>query len=194
MSEAIMLSNLASLTAASGPSWQAHHSSSSLAPRAARAEPLPGHVDTVTGLLNCSGVVAAVTALLESAAARRAVGALLCLDLGGAEALGALAEGRCTETRDALLRDVAEALREAVRGADAVGRLGGDDFVVVLEGLGDLANASRIAEAVMRALRRLPVSGGAEGLSPRIGVMRLPPSPRAAASMFAARAEAVSAA
>jgi diguanylate cyclase (GGDEF)-like protein len=160
--------------------------------RCARAAPPPNHVDVVTGLLNRSGIVAAVTALLESASPRCGVAALLCVDLGGPEMLAALAEGGCPECRDALLRNVAGALREAVRGADAVGHLGGDDFVVVLEGLGELANASRIAQAVVESLRRLPVSGG-EGLAPRIGVTRLPPSPRVAASMFAARVESVEA-
>jgi diguanylate cyclase (GGDEF)-like protein len=191
MTEAILLRSPAPPAVPAGTRWHAH-----LAPagqRGPRPLPPPHHVDAVTGLLNRSGIVAAVSSLIESASARRAVGALLCIDLGGPEALAGLAEGRCPETRDTLLRDVADALREAVRGADAVGHLGGDDFVVVLEGLGDLANAGRIADAVMQALRRLPTSGAAEGLCPRIGVTRLPQSPRAAASMFAARARAVGA-
>jgi len=61
----------------------------------------------------------------------------------------------------------------------------------VLEGLGDLANAARAAEATMAALRRVRVPGVAATLAPRIGVTRMPASARVLASMFAARAAAL---
>jgi GGDEF domain-containing protein len=158
--------------------------------RRPRARPPSHFVDPVTGLLNAAGLVDAVTGM-EAGLGGPAHGALLCVDLGGPEVLSAIAALAGLGGRDAVLRAAGAALCAAVRGADAVGRLAGDDFVIVLEGLGDLANASRSAETAMAALRRVRVPGRAVGgLTPRIGVMRLP-SAQDSAAMFAARAALV---
>lgn len=149
-------------------------------------EPTGDCLDAVTGLLNRAGLEACLTALIDAGAAQRGVGAMLCVDLGGPDVLEALACSSAPSAADELLRTAARVMRRSVRGADAIGRLGGDDFVVVLEGLGDLANAARIAETMLFALRQLPVQGAVR-LAPRIGVTRLPASARAIASMFAAR-------
>lgn len=152
--------------------------------------PAGARLDTVTGLLNRAGLEQALTGLLDAGDSKRGIGAMLCVDLGGPDVLETLARAAGADAVDDLLQAAARVLRQSVRGADAVGRLGGDDFVIVLEGLGDLANASRIAETVLFALRQLPLRGAA-GLAPRIGVTRLPASSRAIASMFAARESAL---
>ena len=54
------------------------------------------------------------------------------------------------EAGDALLVEVAHRLRQCVRGEDTVARLGGDEFAVLL---GDSANAERVAERILDALR-----------------------------------------
>ena len=63
----------------------------------------------------------------------------------------------------------------------------GNAVVIVLEGLADLAHASRAAETALAALRRVRVPGQSACLAPRIGVTRLPGSIRAVSAMFAAR-------
>jgi diguanylate cyclase (GGDEF)-like protein len=161
--------------------------------RRPRPRPPSNFVDPVTGLLNRAGLVDAVATMFESAGTLPGFGALLCVDLGGAEVLSAIAEKSGLGGRDGVLRASAGALCSAVRGADAVGRLTGDDFVVVLDGLGDLAHASRASEAAMAALRRVRVPGQSAELAPRIGVMRLPASVRTVAWMFAAREAVVGA-
>jgi diguanylate cyclase (GGDEF)-like protein len=153
--------------------------------------PRGASLDAVTGLLNRFGLERALTALLEAGDAKRGFGAMLCVDLGGPDILENLACSAGAAAVEDLLQHAARILKHSVRGADAVGRLGGDDFVVVLEGLGDLANASRIAETMLFALRQLPLQG-VPGLAPRIGVTRLPASARAIASMFSARELALS--
>jgi len=49
---------------------------------------------------------------------------------------------------DELLRQVSARLRAAVRPADTVGRLSGDEFAIILPGLVDPADAARLAERV----------------------------------------------
>jgi diguanylate cyclase (GGDEF)-like protein len=154
-------------------------------------EPVGDFLDAVTGLLNRSGLERSLTSLIDASDAKRGVGAMLCVDLGGPDVLEGVAVAAGPAAADELLRAAARVLRQSVRGADAIGRLGGDDFVVVLEGLGDLANAARIAETMLFALRRMPLQAGA-GLAPRIGVTRLPESACAVAAMFAARELALS--
>lgn len=82
---------------------------------------------------------------------------------------------------DAVLRRVARAAREAVRPTDHVGRLGGEEFVVVLPGL-SADNAVALAETLRRAIEE---SGrGVEAgplVTASIGIALLVPGSSAAA-------------
>jgi len=151
------------------------------------------HGDPVTGLLDRSGLEVLLTQLVESGGRARGVGAMLCVDLGGPDLLEVLARQGGDDAVDEALRAAADVLRRAVRGRDPVGRLGGDDFVIVLEGLGELSNASRVAEGVLARLKAIHLKSGVM-LAPRLGVTRLPTSGRAISSMFNARELALSAA
>lgn len=55
---------------------------------------------------------------------------------------------------DALLRAVGERLCGSLRATDTVARWGGDEFVCVLEGLGDAGAATHVAAQIHRALLR----------------------------------------
>ncbi len=63
---------------------------------------------------------------------------------------------------DQVLRDVAARMQGALRGHDAVGRYGGEEFVVVLNGAG-LAVARTVAERIRQRVAAEPVS--ADGVS-----------------------------
>ncbi|HYC02880.1 MAG TPA: EAL domain-containing protein [Azospirillaceae bacterium] len=57
-------------------------------------------------------------------------------------------------TGDLLLRGVADRLRATVRAEDTVGRLGGDEFLVIAEHVPDATEAMRVAERLQQALAR----------------------------------------
>jgi diguanylate cyclase (GGDEF)-like protein len=88
---------------------------------------------------------------------------LFAIDLNGFKAvndtLGHL-------TGDLILKRVAERLKRKVRGADTVARVGGDEFVIVVNDLARPENCTKIAEALRAAIEGVSVPG-TEGL--RIG-------------------------
>ena len=53
---------------------------------------------------------------------------------------------------DALLRDIARRLKASVRGSDTVARFGGDEFVVLVEGLPEALHAGTIARKLLDAI------------------------------------------
>lgn len=79
-------------------------------------------------------------------------------------------------TGDRMLRAAGERLRGIVRGNDAVFRLGGDEFTVLLEGLSEVGEAEAAAEQVITGFEQpLELDNGQEVLiSPSIGVSIYP--------------------
>lgn len=66
------------------------------------------------------------------------------------------------ETGDLLLRGVADRLRANVRETDTVARISGDEFMLVLPGLTNVDDASRIAQKILAGLRQPFVIAGHE--------------------------------
>ncbi len=74
---------------------------------------------------------------------------------------------------DDLLRIVADRLRAAVRDRDSVGRIGGDEFIVVCPGVQTRTLALQVAERIATSLLRpVTVGGTAMNLQASIGVAR----------------------
>jgi diguanylate cyclase (GGDEF)-like protein len=65
---------------------------------------------------------------------------------------------------DAVLREVGQRMRAVLRDYDAIGRYGGEEFLMVLGGA-DLAGARDVAERVRLAVRSQPVQHGSIALS-----------------------------
>ncbi|MBB1441031.1 GGDEF domain-containing protein, partial [Shewanella sp. SG41-4] len=76
---------------------------------------------------------------------------------------------------DKLLKNIAQRLRDCVRKSDTVGRFGGDEFVVVLNGIDSFDKVLVIAENI-RAQLEIPYQFDSLNLqlSPSIGVARYP--------------------
>jgi diguanylate cyclase (GGDEF)-like protein len=90
---------------------------------------------------------------------------------------------------DAVLVEVARALREQCREIDHVARYGGEEMALVLPQT-DLAGASELAERVRRAIARKPIGrfdgGGEIGVTASFGVAAVPESAADAQGLIAA--------
>ena len=110
----------------------------------ARIEHLAWH-DPLTGLANR----ASLWQTMETWLAAPAPFALLFLDLDGFKKVN---DGHGHGIGDEVLRAAAERLRHGVAGTDVVGRFGGDEFVVLLAGIGEDARAFAIANRLIAEL------------------------------------------
>jgi diguanylate cyclase (GGDEF)-like protein len=76
---------------------------------------------------------------------------------------------------DLLLRAVAERVQERVRASDTVGRIGGDEFVIVLPDIADVSDILVVAEKMREALRQsFVIEGHVLHLSTSIGISIYP--------------------
>lgn len=85
-------------------------------------------------------------------------------------------DGHSHEAGDAVLRDIGRILYETVRKTDIVGRYGGEEFLLLLPGVG-LGAAEQRANQVLDAVRRMRVawSGGTlDGITASIGLAVMP--------------------
>ncbi len=71
---------------------------------------------------------------------------------------------------DAILVEVARRLRQGVRGSDLAARVGGDEFVIVLDLVIDAQNALYVAERIHRRLTEPPLSVGELTVGVSVGV------------------------
>lgn len=94
--------------------------------------------------------------------------AVLFVDLDGFKLVN---DGLGHEAGDRLLVEVARRLREVVRGADLITRFGGDEFVIVSEGLSRDADAVALGERIVSAVgREYPVGSHSCTLSCCVGI------------------------
>jgi diguanylate cyclase (GGDEF)-like protein/PAS domain S-box-containing protein len=128
--------------------------------------------DFLTGLPNR---VLLLDRLQQCLAAARREGkqmALMYLDLDHFKAIN---DTHGHAAGDAVLKEVAQRLMRSVRGADTVSRQGGDEFVVVLDGIGDAEDAAHIAGNIMEAIAGIDHAGGVPiKLSTSIGISLYP--------------------
>jgi diguanylate cyclase (GGDEF)-like protein len=128
--------------------------------------------DSLTGLWNRRGVLAMLSADLERATREGSPLALVVADLDHFKAVN---DTRGHLVGDEVLRQVGRRLHDAVRPYDGVGRLGGEEFLVVLPGA-PAPVAAEVAERVRRAIAGSPiaVAGGELALTLSAGVAAAP--------------------
>jgi diguanylate cyclase (GGDEF)-like protein len=72
---------------------------------------------------------------------------------------------------DEALRSLADRLRALARSDDVVARVGGDGFLVILDGVRDLADARALAVSMVESARLpVPVWGGSFTVSLSVGI------------------------
>ncbi|WP_042694812.1 diguanylate cyclase [Azospirillum sp. B506] len=126
------------------------------------------NLDPLTGLLNRRAFMERGTVLLEEEWRRGGTASILMID---ADHFKSINDGFGHQAGDDVLRVLAGILGTAVRGGDLIGRLGGEEFAIVLPGA-DGANADRIAERLLADVRqaRVPVPGGLLTVTVSIGI------------------------
>lgn len=102
-------------------------------------------VDTLTGLLNHAETMARLEAALANP---RAPGAHLGVLFCDADRFKAINDDWGHTVGDVVLSTMAERIRDCVRDGDTVGRVGGDEMLVLLPGLHSLDEAVQIADKV----------------------------------------------
>ena len=105
--------------------------------------------DALTGLANRRLFQEHLTLALALAQRRRRSVGVLFLDLDHFKVVN---DSLGHSVGDALLRQVATRLRSAVREGDTVARVGGDEFTIVLQDLGDRDDAEIVARKVLRTV------------------------------------------
>ena len=113
-------------------------------------------IDPLTGMLNRKALQVRVTELQQQSAVTGAPVGVVVADLDHFKTVNdrfGHAEG------DAVLKDVAYALRKALRAFDLVYRIGGEEFLVLLPGA-DLTATADIAEGLRAAVCERPLGSG----------------------------------
>ncbi len=76
---------------------------------------------------------------------------------------------------DGLLKVISIRLSELLRESDTVARIGGDEFLILLEGIEDIAYPSIVAEKILVAIREpVDISGNILNLSASVGISLFP--------------------
>jgi diguanylate cyclase (GGDEF)-like protein len=113
--------------------------------------------DVLTGTLNRSRFGEALARAQARAQAGGPAFAVLCIDIHGFKDVN---ESQGHAAGDALLRAVAQRLRETVHGDDLVARLGGDEFAVLQATAAGPEEVSRLGQRIVEALSKPHEIGG----------------------------------
>ena len=141
------------------------------------------HTDPLTGLAN-ERTVSRILELELARAGRQ--GSELSLAMFDVDGFRATNEQGGHVAGDEVLRQVAAVLAESVRLVDTVGRIGGDEFVLVAPG----SAGGMVARRVLEGIAALPAVAG-RNVSVSAGVARFPADGTDSESLIAAATEAL---
>jgi len=105
--------------------------------------------DPLTGLANRTQLVARLEEALSRAQREHGVVGLLFIDLDRFKPIN---DDLGHDVGDAVLREVGARLQAVIRQCDLAARFGGDEFVLLLDQLDDIAAAERVATRVLASL------------------------------------------
>lgn len=144
-------------------------------------------MDPLTHLWNRRGASVLLKAAFANADQRGTPLALALLDLDNFKRIN---DTHGHQAGDEVLRRVASRLLSTVRGDDAICRLGGDEFLVLMADT-DAATASRVAERIRRAITDTPVPtrDGPLSVSVSVGCTIRPPRDATAVEALLERAD-----
>ncbi len=128
--------------------------------------------DALTGLPNRALLTDRAGQAILTAARSRAQLAVLCVDLDRFKLVN---DSLGHQAGDALLRAVADRLQNTLGREDTLARLGGDDFVLLWNGLKSAEDAAVLAQRILSVLARpFTVEGNALNVGASIGISIYP--------------------
>lgn len=107
------------------------------------------HYDFLTGLPNRALFIDSLMHAISLAKRHKNKLAVLFLDLDGFKKVN---DTLGHDAGDLLLQDVSRRLKDAVRSSDIVARVGGDEFIFVLNEIGSAGNAALMANKIIASL------------------------------------------
>ncbi len=132
---------------------------------------MAGH-DELTGLPNRALFKDRLETALNLAKRNQEKLVILFIDLDGFKAVN---DTLGHKAGDLLLQEVAQSLLAAVRQSDTVARMGGDEFIILLNGVGGEANAAAVAKKILAALGRpMSLAGQPATIGASIGISIFP--------------------
>ena len=138
--------------------------------------------DPLTGLPNRILFHDRLLQALAHAKRRRETVTLFFLDLDGFKKLN---DSMGHNSGDELLRMIAERLKNQLRESDTVARMGGDEFLILLTEAGHPRDAARIANKILREIRRpYLIFGRPWQITASIGIVIYPKDGRHAESLL----------
>ncbi len=130
------------------------------------------HYDMLTGLPNRFLAMDRLEQLLRNAARYKCVASVLFIDLDGFKKVNDMLGH---EMGDKLLVESAQRLSACLRDEDTVGRLGGDEFIVLLANLNKELDARPVAETILETFRHpFKIEGHEVILTTSIGIAVYP--------------------
>ncbi|QPG60304.2 EAL domain-containing protein [Shewanella eurypsychrophilus] len=140
------------------------------------------HYDTLTDLPNRFLALERLSQMLEESERSNENIAVLFLDLDDFKKIN---DSLGHETGDKLLIEAAERLRTSIRNGDTVGRLGGDEFIILLHGLKLATDVRPVAEHLINSFRKPFIVGVRElVLTASIGISIYPADGQTASELL----------
>jgi two-component system, sensor histidine kinase LadS len=128
--------------------------------------------DNLTGLANRALMDDRILQAIERAKRNLSMVAVLLVDIDRFKPIN---DSHGHAVGDEVLKSIAARLRTCVRSSDTVARIGGDEFVVVLDTLRSTDHADRVAESITDSLAKpIPVAGHQIGISASVGLAVYP--------------------
>ncbi|MCQ2494295.1 MAG: diguanylate cyclase [Lachnospiraceae bacterium] len=132
-------------------------------------------MDSLTGLLNKGAATVQITAQIAKCYSENKKAALLMLDLDHFKSVN---DTFGHAVGDEVIAESGKIIRDAFRGSDIVGRMGGDEFMVLMDDIRSEEDALKMARKLNFLLtRKLTDSRGEVKITSSIGIAVLPEEP-----------------
>ena len=124
------------------------------------------HHDPLTGLANRTLLLERLRAAIDHAVRTEVAGALAFLDLDSFKYIN---DTFGHDLGDTVLKEVAERLKQSVRSDDTVARVGGDEFVMVINDQPSVNDITELVERIRQSVS-LPVRAGGQTILPGVSI------------------------